>query len=226
MVHRLVSLPLLPQAIAKETDTIKYIAEVNGLNIDVDKLIRKKRIARSLDSTTTLKRDIRKRRWIRLPYLGRLSKKLSQVLRTFDLQPAFYSVNRLCDTFPSPKDPIPILEKSGVYRLECSDCRTFYVGQTGRKLRDRISEHEKAVERHAPERSNFAAHLLDCGHSFSRDGGVRLLHTAGRGRRLTALEEIEIIKHFNSRDLSLANKIIPESKLAESYYTVDDDVTR
>ena len=53
MVHRLVTLPLLPQAIAKETDTIKYIAEINGLNIDVDKLIRKKRIARSLDSNRT-----------------------------------------------------------------------------------------------------------------------------------------------------------------------------
>jgi hypothetical protein len=212
---------LSPEAIAKETDTIKYIVEVNNVDINVDKAIRRKRIASVLDQTTSLKRDAPKHKWIRIPFLGRLSGKISRVLRKFDLRPAFYSVNRIRDLFASTKDPIPLPERSGVYRLECADCPTVYIGQTGRKLRDRTAEHESAVRNNAPERSNFAAHLLGCGHSFSKSNGTRLLHPAVRGPRLTALEEIEIRKHSINPGSPLANKVIPESKLAELFYTVD-----
>lgn len=92
-------------------------------------------------------------------------------------------------------------------------------------MKDRVAEHEKAVQNHTPTRSNFAAHLIDSGHSFSRNTGVHLLHSAPKGRRLTALEEIEIIKHHVS-DVPLANKILPDSKLADSYYAADAGAAR
>lgn len=213
--------PPPPRAIAKETKIIKYIAEINNVDVNVDRTIRRKRIALALDQTTTHKREAPKPKWIRIPFLGRLSGKISRVLRKFDLRPAYYSVNRIQDIFPSSKDPIPILEKSGVYRLECADCPTVYIGQTGRKLKDRTAEHERAVRNHARERSNFAAHILDHGHYFSTSTDAHLLHQATRGPKLTALEEIEIHKH--KRGSPLANKVIPESKLAELLYTVDVD---
>jgi hypothetical protein len=147
MIHRLVCLPLPPRAIAKETNIIKHIAEINNVDVDVDRIIRRKRIALALNQTTTHKRDAPKPKWIRIPFLGRLSGKISRVLRKFDLRPAYYSVNRIRDIFPSSKDPIPTQEKSGVYRLECADYLTVYIGQTGRKLRDRTAEHESAVAR-------------------------------------------------------------------------------
>ena len=225
MIHRLISLPLLPEAIAKETSIIKSIARRNNINIDVDKLIRKKRIAHSLNSTTSLPRNAPKMRWIRTPFLGCLSNKIARILKAHDLRPAYYSFNRVRDLFPSSKDPIPLMEKSGVYKLECSDCPAIYIGQTGRKLQDRVTEHEKAFLKRTPERSNFAAHLIDSDQSFSKSTGTHLLHSAGRGRRLTALEEVEIIKH-HKRDAPLANKVIPDSRLADSYYTVDGGVTR
>ena len=223
MIHRMISLPLLPDAIAKETNLIKYIADVNNVDIDVDNTIRKKRIALSLDHTTTHKRDAPKQKWIRIPFLGRLSGKVSRILKKFDLRPAYYSINRIRDLFPSSKDPVPLSERSGVYRLACSDCPTVYIGQTGRKLKERVLEHQKAIENHAPERSNFAAHVIDCGHSFVGEAGTRLLHGGEKGPRLTALEEIEIMKHHFDPGSPLANKIIPESTLIESVYTVDVD---
>ena len=146
---------------------------------------------------------------------------LRKNLRKFDLRPAYYSVNKIRDLFPSSKDPIPTTKKSGVYRLACDDCNTVYIGQTGRRLGDRTAEHEKAVRNHTPERSNFAAHLIDSGHSFSANTGVQLLHPASKGPKLTALEEIEILKHSRNSDSPLANKIVPESRLAELFYTVD-----
>ena len=59
------------------------------------------------------------------------------------------------------------MEKSGVYKLTCNDCPTAYIGQTGRKLEIRVREHEAAFRKKIPEKSNFAAHLLNAGHSFS-----------------------------------------------------------
>jgi hypothetical protein len=225
MIHRLISLPLLPEAIAKETSIIKRIAELNNIQIDVDRLIRKKRIARTLDSTTHHTREKPKTRWIRTPFLGRLSGKLARIFKTYNLRPAYYSINRMRDIFPTAKDPTPLTDKSGVYKLQCSSCPTVYIGQTGRKLKDRVAEHEKAFLNKTPERSNFAAHLIDSDHSFSKTTGTRLLHSVGRGRRLTALEEVEIIKHKKC-DVALANKVLPENKLAESFYTVEAGVER
>ena len=37
-------------------------------------------------------------------------------------------------------------EEAGVvYAIPCNDCHNIYVGQTGRPLKDRLTEHERAV---------------------------------------------------------------------------------
>ena len=51
------------------------------------------------------------------------------------------------------------MEKNGVHKLTCSACATAYIGQTDRKLVTRVREHKNAVQKKAPETSNFAAHL-------------------------------------------------------------------
>ena len=43
--------------------------------------------------------------------------------------------------------------------------------------------------------SAFADHLLAADHSFDLDRGAKLLHEAKKGRRLTYLENIEILAH-------------------------------
>ena len=105
-----------------------------------------------------------------------------------------------------------------MYQLKCGDCPTVYVGQTGRDLHTRVTEHEKAVNQNNREKSNFAAHLINTKHSFDRTQNVRLLHAENKGRRLTALENIEIVKAKNNPKMSLCNEIIPGSPLAEKYY--------
>ena len=75
----------------------------------------------------------------------------------------------------------------------------------------RVSEHQKAVENKTPEKSAFAAHLLETGHSFDRETGVRFLHVAEHGRRLTYLEDIEIIKAKLDKSISIVNDFLPFS---------------
>jgi hypothetical protein len=48
---------------------------------------------------------------------------------------------------------VHLRDKSGVYRLECEDCPATYIGQSGRKLRIRVSEHVNAVRKNHPTES-------------------------------------------------------------------------
>ena len=219
MIHRLVTIPLLPHAFQKEIDIIQHIAESNEIKIDIPKLVRKKLIVRALDSTTTLPRQTEKKRWIRIPYLGTLSHRLSRILRQSNLNPAFYTLLNLKHIFSHLKDPIHLRDKSGVYKLECEDCPATYIGQSGRKMRIRIAEHTNAVRKNRPTESAFAAHLLETGHSFDELTGVSLLHCENKGRRLTALENIEITKAKYDASITLVNDVIPYDDVAESLYT-------
>ena len=64
------------------------------------------------------------------------------------------------------KDPRNNLEKAGVvYKIECKECESNYVGETGRCLQDRINEQNKDV-RKKNERSNIYQHVRNTGHEF------------------------------------------------------------
>ena len=45
------------------------------------------------------------------------------------------------------KDIVPIEKRKNVYKIACKSCDASYVGQTGRKLKIRLSEHRKHINR-------------------------------------------------------------------------------
>nr|VZH99844.1 unnamed protein product [Spirometra erinaceieuropaei] len=65
------------------------------------------------------------------------------------------------------KDRLDVGEQSGVvYQIPCRDCPRHYIGQTGRRLSSRITEHKRAVRRGDPL-SQVATHTLEEGHEFN-----------------------------------------------------------
>ena len=64
-------------------------------------------------------------------------------------------------------DHVPLLQKSGLHDIQCSDCPTVYVRQTGRRSETRLSEHEYALAKRTLEKSHFASYLLFENHLFS-----------------------------------------------------------
>ena len=219
MIHRLVSIPLKPQAFKKEVDTIKLIAKTNHVKLNIDKLIHRKLVSRTLDATITHSRDtnLKKEKWIRLPYLGKLSSLLSRLLKLTHLRPAFYNVNTLRNHLGQLKDPIPSDEKCGVYKIQCEKCPFSYIGQAGRPLKTRLNEHRYALTSRQPNLSNFAAHLLASGHPFPRPTNVRLLHEESSKYKRIALESTEIIKSLYNYS-PIVNEKIPTSYLADTVY--------
>ena len=56
------------------------------------------------------------------------------------------------------KQPRPDRKKKGVvYEVPCKDCPRVYIGETGRTLKKRISEHKTAVKNNDPK-NGIAVH--------------------------------------------------------------------
>ena len=205
MLHRLLSIPLSPEKFKKELDTIKCIATSNGYNqATVDKILKRKRRKQAFQKITpgltpTEKTSVS---WRRMPFLGNLSHKISNVLPA-NIRPAFRSPKNLLRLLGNSKDKRAIESISGVYELSCADCPTRYIGRTGRSLGVRAAEHHRdyRLKRGQPL-SNFALHLLDNGHTS--DFNPRCLHQENNSRRLDLLEEVEI-RNFPEKDM-LANE--------------------
>jgi len=168
MVHRLVSLPFSKVNFEKEVRTIKYIARCNNISVSlIEKMIKQKIYRKAISGTSTLNdaNDVcNHKKWIRQPFIGKSSYKIPRILQKIGYNVAFYSMFKI-RSLSKLKDFIPIWERSGVYRLECRDCNSIYIGQTGRGLLARIKEHESSWRLNKPQDSRFADHLHESGLS-------------------------------------------------------------
>ena len=71
--------------------------------------------------------------------------------------------------FPSVKHRPPTEEKTNViYKIPCKDCPWNYIGETGRSLKTRKSEHVRNVKQNK-DGSNIAKHAWDCDHVIDFD---------------------------------------------------------
>jgi hypothetical protein len=197
MLHRMLTIPMSQNNLRKELTIIKQIAISNGYETDmVDRLYQKKveKLAiKNIYGTPPSSRSPDK--WRKFLFLGKLSTQATKVLpKKKNIRTAFYNNFNLRKFLSKTKDNVPNLEKSGVYKLKC-ECSAAYIGQTGRKFKERLREHMACFKRRLPN-SNFAKHLLEKGHNS--DFYLELLHFEGKGPRLDALEQVEILKCVNS----------------------------
>ena len=219
MLHRLISIPLSPSAFATEVGIIKYIANNNNISFDIDALIRRKSITRALDTATSLQctSDSRKDdKFIRLPFLGDISFKISRILRSFNYRPTFYTLNTTKKQLSKLKDPIPSDSRSGVYKL-CLHCPAFYIGETSRKFKTRLSEHKPSLARNqsADENSSrFVIHLNTTGHPFHNDS-LTILHSEENYKKRTTLEAMEIGRALRNNLPILNDKLPAPSSLTD-----------
>jgi hypothetical protein len=77
----------------------------------------------------------------------------------------------------------------------CADCDAIYIGQTGRSFSTSAAKHQMC-HCQGKDSSQFAKHLIDLGHNS--DFIPTILHFEKKGRRLDALEELEILSHWDS----------------------------
>ena len=110
-------------------------------------------------------------------------------------------------------------EKPGVYVINCKDCNLSYVGETGRQLSKRISEHKNAV-RIYDEKSAIAKHCWTSDHRMNFDES-KIVYANSNIKQRRAVEGVLINsiptlpgnKSFNSVDKLNAREVLRESNL-------------
>ncbi len=83
--------------------------------------------------------------------------------RDFDIKTAFKSGKTLRSHLTKVKDTTITTELSIVYSIPCS-CRKVYIGETTRRLEQRVKEHQDACKRGAEKVSAIAEHVWQHHH--------------------------------------------------------------
>ena len=108
--------------------------------------------------------DQRPRTILTLSYISGLSEAIRLVLKPLEIKAVFCPMRPLRQI--QPKDPVLMEEWKGVvYSIACEGCPKVYTGQTGRCLKQRVSEHQRAFKKGDVRTSALDDHVLEIGHA-------------------------------------------------------------
>ena len=101
----------------------------------------------------------------KIPYVKGLSERVCGILKDFKIR-GVMRTQTLKDVLSHPKDAVPMGQKTGViYKVACSVCPKVYIGETKRRLDDRVAEHKEACTKIAlHEKSALGEHKYDSNH--------------------------------------------------------------
>ena len=103
-----------------------------------------------------------------IPYIKGISEKISRILQPLNIRVAHKPITTLRQLLANIKDKDEPRNRQGaVYKINCSDCHASYIGETGRNLTTRLTEHKRAtrkgdVNNHIAEHHRLTNHTIDC----------------------------------------------------------------
>ena len=148
----------------KELKEVETVLRLNGYEEKELKLVRRIR-----DGEVRKAEDAR--RWP-IPYYPGLSERVARILRKVRRNLSLRPTRRIRDIVVRKRFQEPPVLGS-VYNIGCAGCNFTYVGETGRTVEERVSEHKRAV-RSLEERSELAMHVAETGHGVDW-AGVRMV---------------------------------------------------
>ena len=109
-------------------------------------------------------------------YIKGISENISRILQTFNIRVAHKPITTLRQllTYVKDKDE-PRNGQGAVYKINCSDCHASHIGETGRNLTTRLTEHKRATRKH---------HRLT-NHTIDWDSAQCLTYNTNYFQRLT-----------------------------------------
>ena len=91
-----------------------------------------------------------------IPYVEGLTDKATRIFRKHGISTAVKPHTTLRKMLVHPKDKRdPLTTTDCVYELPCSNCKSSYIGETGRRFSTRLSEHKRETEKLEAENKNF-----------------------------------------------------------------------
>ena len=78
----------------------------------------------------------------------------------------------------------PNNRQGAVYKIKCSDCQASYIGETGRNLNTRLTEHKRATS-NGDANNHIAVHHQLTNHNIEWDSAQCLTYSTNYFQRLT-----------------------------------------
>ena len=107
-----------------------------------------------------------------LPYIRHVTEPIQCVCRQLGVKTVFKSPNSLRQQLVRVKTPTPEMKKKKkvivIYEVPFLDCESVCIGETGRCLLKRLSEHKGAVRR-CDRKNGIATHSWDRHHRVNRE---------------------------------------------------------
>ncbi|PFX23664.1 putative ammonium transporter 1 [Stylophora pistillata] len=96
-----------------------------------------------------------------------MSENISRILLPFNIRVAHKPITTLRQLLTNVKDKDEPRNRQGtIYKINCSDCQASYIGETGRNLTTRLTEHRRATRK-----------VMQTGFAFLEAGSVRSKNT-------------------------------------------------
>jgi len=122
---------------------------------------------------------------VTIPYIEGTSETISRILQPYNIRVAHKPTTTLRHLLTNVKDrDEPNIRQGAVYKIKCSDCQASYIGETGRNLKTRLTEHKRAT-RNGDANNHIAAHHQLTNHNIDWDSARCLTYSTNYFQRLT-----------------------------------------
>jgi hypothetical protein len=160
------NLELIGETLLSNDYLIEFIFET--INARLRSLWHKETLKQKMNDNLSEVTSDKKSTWYTIPYVPIISEKLLKTVKSFDVRPAFYNLNKLNQFIRTQKDILPNNKKKNVYKITYKDCDASYVGQTCRLLKTyRISEPRNNIRK--THHSVIFEHRMHHNHDFNWD---------------------------------------------------------
>ena len=108
-------------------------------------------------------------RFIVFPHVKNLNHKLKRFFNNSEFKLIWKPTNKLNEQIiKRGKDKIPISQEQGVvYKVNCKNCDSCYIGQTKRSVETRMKEHESNIRSTSNKLSVISEHRIRNNHDFN-----------------------------------------------------------
>ena len=122
---------------------------------------------------------------VTIPYIKGTSETISRILQPYNIRVAHKPTTTLRQLLTNVKDKDePNNRQGAVYKIKCSDCQASYIGETGRNLNTRLTEHKRAT-RNGDANNHIAVHHQRTNHNIDWDSAQCLTYSTNYFQRLT-----------------------------------------
>ena len=109
----------------------------------------------------------------------------SKTVKPYNIRVAHKPITTLRQLLTNVKDKDEPNDRQGaVYKIKCCDCQASYIGETGRNLNIRLTEHKRATK-NGDVNNHIAEHHLHMNHRIDWDSAECVTYSTDYYKRLT-----------------------------------------